>query len=466
MNQWMLSRRAMLSALGLGAVALGGRSRVARADAAPIPKRIVFVYGMGSMQGLWTPLGPGGAGAPTETGWSLGPLHAPLAGWEKKLTFVDGLDMTSATVAQPGEPNGHQRGGIAALTGAIRQSSSLAAGISIDQFIAQQINTPAPVTKVASLELSSGSSGADVEGGPHYLRAGEIVGVERDPKRSFARVFDGFVPPDNEAAKKAAAMTLAQNKSVLDFASNELTTIGARLAKSDRSKLDAHASAIRDLEARLSLATVPSPTCVPFNAADRDALAALVINKQPREGFDLDARIVASAFSCDRTRVASIHLPSHDDLGAVVGYAPGMFGTSGPHDLIHQTEGGPLTTDAAARAINQKIHVEQAKMFASLLDHLDKIPESDGRTLLDHTVILWCGQLADGSHAVEKMPYVLAGSAGGQIKTGRYLKYERVDGKGPAHNDLFVALANMMGVPITTFGEPSVCKGALPRLIT
>jgi hypothetical protein len=29
------------------------------------------------------------------------------------------------------------------------------------------------------------------------------------------------------------------------------------------------------------------------------------------------------------------------------------------------------------------------------------------------------------------------------------------------HNDLFVALANAMGSNITTFGNPSVCKGAL-----
>ena len=464
MNERMLSRRAMLAALGLGAVALGGRSRVARAAPVPIPRRIIFVYGMGSMQGLWTPLGAGGVGAPTESGWSLGPLHAPLAGWESKLTFLDGLDMTVANIAQPGEPNGHQRGGIAALTGAIRQSSSLAAGVSIDQFIAQQINSPAPVTKVPSLELSAGSTGADVEGGPHYIRPGEIASVERDPSRSFARAFDGFVPPDNEAAKKAAAVTLAQNKSILDFASNELTTIGGRLARSDRAKLDAHASAIRDLEARLSLASVPAPTCVPFNATDRDALKGFGSSKDPLKGFDLDARIVAAAFSCDRTRVASIHLPSHDDIAGLAGYSNGMFGTSGPHDLIHQTEGGPLTKDATARAINQRFHVEQAKMFASLLGYLDKIPESDGRTLLDHTAILWCGQLADGGHGVERMPYVLAGSAGGQIKTGRYLKYERVGDKGPAHNDLFVALANMMGVPITTFGEKSVCKGALPRL--
>lgn len=31
-------------------------------------------------------------------------------------------------------------------------------------------------------------------------------------------------------------------------------------------------------------------------------------------------------------------------------------------------------------------------------------------------------------------------------------------------SDVYVSLANLLGVPMTTFGDPSVCKGPLPRL--
>ncbi|GAC1353383.1 MAG: DUF1552 domain-containing protein [Polyangiales bacterium] len=468
----MLSRRSLLTALGLGGAAAlvaplrSGLVRVASAGTPVVPTRILFVYGMGSIRSLWAPTGPGGAGAPTETSWALGPLHGPLAGHESELLFLDGLDMTVADLPQSGTPNGHQHGGIAALTAAKRESSSLANGVSIDQLIAQQINSPAPVTKIPSLELSAGCNGGDVEGGPHYLRPAEIVSPERDPKATYKRLFADFVPPDNSAAKKAAADALAQKKSVLDFAAADFAALGPRLSTADRAKLDAHASTIRDLEARLSLAAVPAPSCAPPDATTQSDLAKFAGSADPLGGFDLDARLVTAAFSCDLTRVASIHLPTHYDLEPVIGYKAGMFGTSDSHDLTHHTndEHASLWGDAGAMAMIKKVHTEQAKMFASLLTHLGSIREADGGTLLDHTAVLWCGQIAEGGHDVHQLPWILAGSAGGKFKPGRYLRYDRPGDAGPAHNDLFVALANAMGVPITTFGEPSVCKGALPRL--
>ena len=61
---------------------------------------------------------------------------------------------------------------------------------------------------------------------------------------------------------------------------------------------------------------------------------------------------------------------------------------------------------------------------------------------------------------------------GGAVKTGRYVRYPRAKdmnlwptySTGPAHNDLFVSLANLMGVQTSTFGNPAVCKGPLAGL--
>ena len=38
------------------------------------------------------------------------------------------------------------------------------------------------------------------------------------------------------------------------------------------------------------------------------------------------------------------------------------------------------------------------------------------------------------------------------------------NGKGTPHNDLFVSLANAMGVAIDTFGDPGCCNGPLAGL--
>ena len=50
------------------------------------------------------------------------------------------------------------------------------------------------------------------------------------------------------------------------------------------------------------------------------------------------------------------------------------------------------------------------------------------------------------------------------MKSGRYLKYDRPDNKGPSHNDLFVSLANYMGLTTTSFGNSALSKGPLTRL--
>lgn len=55
------------------------------------------------------------------------------------------------------------------------------------------------------------------------------------------------------------------------------------------------------------------------------------------------------------------------------------------------------------------------------------------------------------------MPYVLAGKAGGAVKTGRWFQ---VDGEVP-HNDLWVGCLQAFGVEVESFGDPEFCTGAL-----
>lgn len=464
----LTSRRSMLRALGLGGLAAAvlpytlREMRSAVAGPSTAPTRVLFVYGMGSMWDFYSPTGPSG-GAPSETSWALGSLHGPLKGHESKLIVLDGLDMAVQNVKQVDARNSHVKGGTHALTAAKRQSDALAAGPSIDQWIAQSINKPTPLTAVPSLELSSGADGGDSEGGPHYLSAGTPTSPEQNPNAAFKRVFASFAAPDDSAAKAA----LAQKKSVLDAAAGEFDKVTPKLAlaKEDRVKLEAHAAAIRDLESRLALHA--SSACVPPDAKYKMDLAAWKLpGRNALADFDLDARLVTAAFSCDLTRVATVHLPTHYDLESTVGYSGGMFGTSDSHDLTHKTNNkdAALWGDAGAMAMVKKIHVTQSQMFASLLDHLDGIPEPDGGTLLDSTVVLWCGQIAEGGHALERLPWMLAGGGNGYFKMGRYLAYDRPGGVGLAHNDLFVSIANAMGISTSTFGEPSVCKGPLPRL--
>ena len=104
-----------------------------------------------------------------------------------------------------------------------------------------------------------------------------------------------------------------------------------------------------------------------------------------------------------------------------------------------------------------RINSWYAEQFATLISKLKSYPEAGG-TLFDQCLLFWCNELGKGNvHSRDDAPYVLAGSAGGTLKTGRLLKYV---GDVP-HNNLLVSLLNIMGLPDTTFGRPEWCTGPL-----
>lgn len=54
-----------------------------------------------------------------------------------------------------------------------------------------------------------------------------------------------------------------------------------------------------------------------------------------------------------------------------------------------------------------------------------------------------------GAHNNSNLPVRLYGTARGAIRSGRYLAIPRTP-----MNDLYVSVANAVGAPMTTFGEP------------
>jgi Protein of unknown function (DUF1552) len=447
-------RRKLLQTLGLGGAAALFRGAVtsARAAGPEIPRRLVFFYTQqGTLRNLWSPSG-------SETDFTLGELHRDsLEPYKRSLLFLDGLEMHSNEVdpTQPG--NAHYAGTTHALTGVNRQSGTLPSAGSIDQYIASEINKATPLTKVPSLELAV----RDVSFGEWAVSFGPTgapIPFETDPGKAYDRVFGDFVKPDDSAAQAKAA----QDDAVLAWASGEFDSMSPKLGGNDKNKLTAHASALRDLQGRLKLA--PSAACT---QPTREGQKTYVGNWNADAAYpaiaDMHLRLAAAALACDRTRVVTIALPELP--ASLVDYTPGALGASDLHDLVHKTaENGALKDDASAVAPIKRYHQYHSKQFATLLGLLQGLPESDGGTLLDHTLVLWCGQLGSGSHDLTQLPWILAGGGGGFVKSGRHVKYDKVAGHGPSHNDLFVSLANYMGLTTTSFGNSAVSKGPLVRL--
>jgi len=444
-RSFRLSRRTMLRGACGAAIGLpwleAMAPRGARAAAAP-PKRFIVMFSPnGTLPSQWSPTGG-------ETDFVLGPILAPLEPHRADIVVVKGLNQQGAG------GDGHQTGMGGMLTGSPLNPGPFAgvgaapagwaAGPSVDQRVA---DLSAGATKLRSLELVVQVGSADNWGRMIYRAANQPLPPEDDPAAVYARVF-----ADLHTAPAVLARLRRRRQSILDTVGGEYTRLGARLGSADRQRLEAHLASVRELETRLtSDAVVPGGAChdpqvTPVAAQTNDAFPTV-------GGLELDLMVMALA--CDITRVASLQWSRSVSEERFTWLGIG----EGHHTLSHLGD-----DDAAAVDKLTRINNWYAQQLAGLLSRLAAVPDVDGSTLLDNTLVLWSNELAKGNtHSRMGAPYVLAGHAGGALRAGRFLDYS---GLALPHNDLLVGLLNIMGLPDTSFGKPDWNSGQpLPGLI-
>ena len=464
-SQHPLSRRTLLRGVGGAALAMPLLSdaflgRSARAAGAAFPKRL-FVYFTpnGTLPAAF--FGPGDRSALT-----LGEILAPLEPHKSDLLVLDNLDNVASRDAS-GDPHGVGIGclltGRKLLTGAQAQgmsSGGWASGISIDQYVAAQIGK---TTKLGSVELIGKSIAGSIFSRISFAGSNQPIAPEPDPQHAFDRIFSSLAGNATQQAQQ-----IASRKSVLDNVLGELNALSGKVSAADRVKIQAHAAALRDIETRLATTVNSGGSCmVPMRPdttatppVDYDPYAAQnagaeVINAANdtlfpsviKTHFDL----VARAFACDITRVASLMAaPSRSDV--VMSWL-GL--NTAHHEASHMSDaqGAPYLT---------KINSWYAQQLSDFITTLKSIPEGNG-TVFDNTLILWGNELGVGNiHSHTRVPFLLAGSAGGYFKTGRYISFPA----GTFHNNLLASVSLAMDVPLTngTFGDPMYCTGPLPGL--
>ena len=453
-----LDRRSLLRATGGGLLsiplleALGCYSKASSpagtrtaALSAP-PKRLVcFWTPLGTYPSLWFPQG-------SETAFTLAPLMTPLEPHKSDILVLKGINMPSSDAAGA-TGDGHGRGLNAVLTGTHAISSTvLAGGISVDQFIAQQIGG---TTRLRSLELGVQTryNGDATYEHLSYLSAASPLPVEEDPRSAFDRVFSGLVAPGG-----AVDPVYRRRASVLDHVTADYARLLAdpRLSAADRHKVEAHLASIRDVELRLTTAPPMGSTCA---KPTLQALDPRLPSNFPAVG-KAQMDILAMALACDITRVTSLMWSYGRSMVVHSWLDPSI--TEEHHALSHISNPDTGSPDPVANAKYEKINLFYAQQFAYLLAKLKSIPEGAG-TLLDNTVVFWCNELGEPrGHTHSNMPFVIAGGRAGAnaLRTGRFLTYA-----GASHNDLLVSICQAMGVGVSTFGDAAFCHGPLAGLV-
>jgi hypothetical protein len=436
-----MRRRAFLAALSASAltpllarVGAVGRS-VARAQAAPAAKRLVIFFSPnGVVPGRYWPQGEG-----TSFSFAPGSVLEPLAAVQQRLLVLGGIDFKGVS--------NHEGGMEAMLTGG--GASTPSQGQSVDQYIASKLAADTPFSSL-ELGVETDAWGGSVQTRMLYAPGHTFVHPDQDPVRVYKRLFGGLGGQAGQAATTAQLDAgMRRKQSVLDLLRAELGDLRNRVGAEEHAKLDAHLEALRRMETGLLGGGASSSNgCVPpAQPAQVDANAHENFAKLTRSQTDL----LVTALGCGLTRVATLQL-SHT-VGPHVFSWLGL--QEGHHTLSH-------SDDSNTSGVAQYVTAERwvAEQFAYLVQQLDALPEpgADG-TLLDHTLLVWARELADGRlHNCVSVPFVLAGATG-FLKTGRYLKLA-----GEPHQKLLVSLCQGMGLDNATFGDPSVGQGPLAGL--
>lgn len=430
------SRRLTSRRMFLGGTAAAGSALALfpwlQAAAAPAPTRLLlFFTPHGTVWDQWRPTGG-------ETDFTLSPILEPLAAHRDGIVIVDGVELKVGTdyyiphtytmpLLWTGSPIDTSTSEFCREDHG--QCFGWNTGVSVDQFIAGQLDgVPTPYS---SIELGLGCGGLHPATRMIYSAPAMPRSPLDSPELAFSTLF-GTIDPNQEQAAKDAK----RRKSVLDRALDDFNSRRAELSAADQARLDAHGDSIRELE--LSLTAVCEPPEAPVDVNSETSIDRL-------------SDLMASALGCSLTRVASMQIRIADNDNTLYPWVG--LDTGGHHTMSHDS-GAPAQSTLA------QVYRWYAERFAYLLDRLAAMPDVDGRTVLDNTLVIWGSELGQAwDHDISNVPFVFAGATD-LLRGGRYLS-----GSTITHGRVLVSACHAMGLTdVDTYGSLDTGSGPLPGL--
>lgn len=355
----------------------------------------------------------------------LGKVLAPLQDFRHKLLFIRGLYNQEAL---KGNIHSSQTGNL--LSGApLAAGGEIRSGTSFDQCIAQ---TYGRQTKVPSLVLGCEKSNPSVHKNYSMLYSSHIswaspttpTPLELYPALAFDRLFKDEVQRGDA--------------SILDAVLGEAKDLRLQISASDQRKLDEYLDSVRDVEQRIERAGKRGELQGWKPTVDKPSIPrpADGIPQDIAEHMRLMCDILVLGFQTDTTRVCTLKLNNdHSSL---------RFPNLGVDYMIHHLLSHSDTADWL------KVNQFFLQQLAYIAGKLDAIQEGE-RTLLDNSMLLYCSSMLTGSHDATKLPVVLLGGAGGQIRGGRVLDYS--DSPNRQMCRLFLSMMGKVGVQPQRFGD-------------
>ncbi|MBI4460825.1 MAG: DUF1552 domain-containing protein [Acidobacteria bacterium] len=404
----------------------------AKTDTAAHVTRVSFIYvPNGILMEQWTPATKG-------TNFELTPILKPLGAFQDNLLVLSGLAHNSGRALEGEGAGDHARASAVFLTGVHpkqTEGADLRAGISVDQIIAKEFGKQ---TQLASLEVALDSTDVVGQCDTGYSCAytntvswrseTSPMPMENHPRALFERLFGDSTTTD--PAERRARMQ--QNRSILDWLTQDVARLLRGLGPSDRTKLNEYLESLRDVERRIQKAEEQSAQELP--TLERPLGIPGTFTEHAKLMFDLQLL----AFQSDLTRVCTFmtgreqsnHI--YRELGISDAY----------HGLTHHQH------DPAKIAKVIQIDTLHTEVLAYFLEKMRSTTDGAG-SLLDHSMVIYGSGLGDGNmHVHNDTPTLVVGGST-YFKGGRHLAYPQ---NTPTTN-LYLTLLDKLGMAVERFGD-------------
>jgi hypothetical protein len=395
---------------------------LSKTAAAPVRRFLGIWHPHGAAPGYWSPQQEG-------SNFEFSFITKPLEPFRNRVTFISGMDMPEA-MANTEEPGGdHARGAVLLSAARPRRNAvSPYLGVTIDQLIAKKYGQD---TILESIQLGVEEDGnygncnwgysCAYTNSVSWISPTQPLPTEVNPRVAFERLFgDGASPEERRTGRK-------QSASILDSVTQEIAFFRKPLGAGDRSRLDTYLENVREIERRIKIAmeaTVKEPSEeIPFGLPENKSVHYRLM-------YDL----LALAFEGDLTRSATYMLGK--DLSGASFPDSGFNG--GWHGSSHH---GDKPENVANYAKMNRYHVQNLAYFA---DKLNKIPDGDGGSVLDHILIYKGSNMGNSHrHAHVKVPIILLGGLDGNFKGNRHIVYPD---NTERHSNMLLSVLHKYGI--------------------
>jgi Protein of unknown function (DUF1552) len=464
LTQKRLSRRAVLKGIGvtMGLPLLEAMTPAGTAFGATAGKKIrlvavEMVHGAagsaayGIKKNLWAPAGVGREF--DLSGTSLKSLEP----FRDHLTIVSNTDVRNAEAFTAPEIGGdHFRSSAVFLTQMHpkqTQGSDVHVGTSIDQLYAKRFGQDTPIPSmqlcVENVDQAGGCSygySCTYTDSISWASPTQPLPMVRDPRVIFDQLFGVGATPGERRERRV------EDRSLLDWLTGSVARLQKDLGAADRARLGDYLDNVREIERRIQKVEKYNSSGEPRDLPGAPIGVPDSFSEHVKLMFDLQAL----AFASDLTRVFAFKLGR--DASNRTYPESGFKGAF--HSASHHGEREERIVEF------QTINTYHVSMIPYFLEKLKNTPEGDGN-LLDNTLVMYGSPMGDSNlHNHKRVPFFLAGRAGGALKGGLHAR--AADGT-PLANVMLSVLQKIGFDDLASFGDSTAAfdvNNAVPPAAT